>query len=131
GGVDSGGGGLLGRPEGRVPLRTRGSRGMALFEGVGATTFSPSHGTAEMADVTGGGDTVISTFPLALACRAAPAVAAALANVAGGIVVMKRGTATVSRAELRQALGLRGEPARRRHDPRRRGRPRRAAPGRG
>ncbi|PYN61612.1 MAG: sugar kinase, partial [Candidatus Rokuibacteriota bacterium] len=45
-------------------------------------------------------------FTLALASRAAPAEAAALANVAGGLVVMKRGTATVARDELRRALNL-------------------------
>ena len=87
-------------------LVTLGSRGMALFERDGATTFIPIHGTDEIADVTGAGDTVISTFTLALACRAAPAEAAALANVAGGIVVMKRGTATISHPELRGALSL-------------------------
>jgi bifunctional ADP-heptose synthase (sugar kinase/adenylyltransferase) len=87
-------------------LVTRGSRGMALFERDGATSFIPIHGTDEIADVTGAGDTVISTFSLALACGATPLAAASLANVAGGVVVMKRGTATVSPSELRQALGL-------------------------
>src|SRR5205807_97365 len=104
--VEKAGRQLLERLEARMLLVTRGSRGMALFERDGATTFIPIHGTDEIADVTGAGDTVISTFTLALACRAAPAEAAALANVAGGIVVMKRGTATVSRSELRGALGL-------------------------
>ena len=96
---------LLERLDARMLLVTRGSQGMALLERDGATTFIPIHGTDEIADVTGAGDTVISTFTLALACRAAPAEAAALANVAGGLVVMKRGTATVARDELRQALG--------------------------
>src|SRR3989475_3197901 len=104
--VEKAGRQLLERLDARMLLVTRGSRGMALFERDGATTFIPIHGTDEIADVTGAGDTVISTFTLALACRAAPAEAAALANVAGGIVVMKRGTATVSRSELRGALGL-------------------------
>src|SRR5207249_2194004 len=54
------------------------------------------------------GDTVISTFTTALASGATPFEAASLANVAGGVVVMKRGTATVSAAELRQALGETG-----------------------
>src|SRR5438128_4396389 len=108
--VEKAGRQLLERLDARMLLVTRGSRGMALFERDGATSFIPIHGTDEIADVTGAGDTVISTFTLALACRAAPADAAALANVAGGFGVMKRGTATVSRAELRQALGLRGEP---------------------
>ena len=86
-------------------LVTRGSQGMALLERDGATTFIPIHGTDEIADVTGAGDTVIATFTVALAAGAAPIEAATLANVAGGLVVMKRGTATVSPAELAQALG--------------------------
>jgi rfaE bifunctional protein kinase chain/domain len=104
--VEKAGRQLLERLDARMLLVTRGSRGMALFERDGATTFIPIHGTDEIADVTGAGDTVISIFTVALACRAAPVEAAALANVAGGIVVMKRGTATVSCAELRRALGL-------------------------
>ncbi len=99
---------LLERLDAGMLLVTRGSHGMALLERDGGTTFIPIHGTDEIADVTGAGDTVISTFTLALACRTSPAEAAALANVAGGLVVMKRGTATVSRAELRQALDLGG-----------------------
>src|SRR3989442_1708589 len=102
------------RPPGGLDRRVlplpRGGRGRALFERQGATPFTPTHGPGEIAGAGGGGHPVISPFPPPLGCRPAPAVAAALANVAGGIVVMKRGTATVSRAELRQALGLRGEP---------------------
>ncbi len=87
-------------------LVTRGSRGMALLERDGATTFIPIHGTDEIADVTGAGDTVISHVHRwrSLPGRR-PLEAATLANVAGGLVVMKRGTATVSPAELAQALG--------------------------
>ena len=51
--------------------------------------------------MTGAGDTVIATFTLALAAGARPREASLLANYAGGIVVMKRGTATVSGDELR------------------------------
>jgi rfaE bifunctional protein kinase chain/domain len=105
GAVDKAGRQLLERLDAQMLLVTRGSRGMVLLERAGGTTFIPIHGTDEIADVTGAGDTVISTFTLALACGAAPIDAAALANVAGGLVVMKRGTATVSPAELRQALG--------------------------
>jgi bifunctional ADP-heptose synthase (sugar kinase/adenylyltransferase) len=47
---------------------------------------------------------VIATYTAALAAGADPVEAAKLANYAGGIVVMKRGTATVSRAELLAAL---------------------------
>ena len=77
---------------------------MALFERGKKTTHIPIHGSDEVADVTGAGDTVISAFTLALASGGTPLQAATLANIAGGLVVMKRGTATVSRAELRAAL---------------------------
>ena len=103
-GVEKAGRQLLERLEARLLLVTRGSRGMALLERDGGSSFIPIHGTDEIADVTGAGDTVISTFTVALASGAAPVDAATLANVAGGIVVMKRGTATVSPAELAQAL---------------------------
>jgi rfaE bifunctional protein kinase chain/domain len=95
---------LLERLDARLLLVTRGSRGMALLEREGGSTFIPIHGTDEIADVTGAGDTVISAFTVALAAGATPVQAATLANVAGGIVVMKRGTATVSATELAQAL---------------------------
>lgn len=87
-------------------LVTRGSRGMSLFEAAGASHL-PVHGTDQVADVTGAGDTVIGTFALALAARATPLEAALLANYAGGIVVMKMGTATLSRDEL--ALAVRSD----------------------
>ena len=102
--VEKAGRQLLERLDTRLLLVTRGSRGMALFEREGSTTFIPIHGTDEIADVTGAGDTVIGTFTVALAAGATPVEAATLANIAGGIVVMKRGTATVSAAELAQAL---------------------------
>ena len=104
--VEKAGRQLLERLDARIVLVTRGSRGMALFERDGASSFIPIHGTDEIADVTGAGDTVISTFTLALASGATPLQAATLANVAGGIVVMKRGTATVAPSELRQAISL-------------------------
>jgi rfaE bifunctional protein kinase chain/domain len=85
-------------------LITRGSDGMALFEREQRPLHIPIHGTDEVADVTGAGDTVIATFTLALAAGATPAEASRLANYAGGIVVMKRGTATVSDSELREAI---------------------------
>ena len=85
-------------------LVTRGSRGMALFAGEGPPTLIPVHGTDQVADVTGAGDTVLAAFTLALAAGATPLEAALLANFAGGVVVMKTGTATVSSDELRQAI---------------------------
>jgi rfaE bifunctional protein kinase chain/domain len=96
---------LLERLDARLLLVTRGSRGMALLEREGSSTFLPIHGTDQIADVTGAGDTVISAFTVALAAGATAVEAATLANVAGGIVVMKRGTATVAASELTQALG--------------------------
>lgn len=106
--VEKAGRQLLERLDARLLLVTRGSRGMALLEREGGSTFIPIHGTDEIADVTGAGDTVISAFTVALAAGATPVEAATLANVAGGLVVMKRGTATVSAAELAQALGAPG-----------------------
>jgi len=85
-------------------LVTRGSRGMALFEPKRATTDVAIYGTDEIADVTGAGDTVIATLSLALAAGASFYEAARLANYAGGLVVMKRGTATVFARELSAAV---------------------------
>jgi D-glycero-beta-D-manno-heptose-7-phosphate kinase len=85
-------------------LVTRGSRGMALFEQREDPLLIPVYGTDQIADVTGAGDTVIATFTLALAAGASRADAARLANYAGGIVVMKMGTATVSAEELARAV---------------------------
>jgi D-glycero-beta-D-manno-heptose-7-phosphate kinase len=85
-------------------LVTRGSRGMALFQPKQPTIHVPIFGSDEVADVTGAGDTVIATFALALAAGGSFYEAARLANYAGGLVVMKRGTATVSDRELIEAI---------------------------
>ncbi len=85
-------------------LVTRGSRGMALFEPKRPTVHIPIYGSGEVADVTGAGDTVIATFGLALAAGASLYEAARLSNYAGGLVVKKRGTATVSAQELTDAV---------------------------
>ncbi len=85
-------------------LVTQGRFGMTLFEAEKAPSHIPIYGTDEVADVTGAGDTVIAVFTLALSCGADAGHAARLANYAGGIVVMKRGTATVTRDELRAAI---------------------------
>ncbi len=85
-------------------LVTRGSRGMALFTGGGAPVLIPVHGTDQVADVTGAGDTVLATVSLALAAGATPLEAALLANFAGGVVVMKMGTAVVTPGELAAAV---------------------------
>ena len=85
-------------------LITRGRHGMALFLPDQQTVHIPIFGTDEIADVTGAGDTVISVFTLALTVGANFYEAARLSNYAGGIVVMKRGTATLTAAELREAI---------------------------
>jgi rfaE bifunctional protein kinase chain/domain len=87
-------------------LITRGKHGMALFEPGKKTVHIPVHGTDEIADVTGAGDTVIATFTLALAAGASYEDAARLANYAGGIVVMKYGTRPITYDELRQAVAV-------------------------
>ena len=64
----------------------------------------PIFGSDQVVDVTGAGDTVIATFTASLAAGADATTAARLANLAGGLVVMKRGTATVSAKELLGAI---------------------------
>ena len=95
---------LLKRTAMEALLMTRGSRGMALFQPKQATIHIPIFGSDEVADVTGAGDTVLAAFGLALAAGASFYEAARLANYAGGLVVMKRGTATVSAAEIADAV---------------------------
>ena len=95
---------LLKRTRMKAVLITRGSRGMALFEQGKRTVHIPIFGSDQIADVTGAGDTVMAAMTLALAAGATFEEAARLANYAGGLVVMKRGTATVSAAELRRAI---------------------------
>jgi rfaE bifunctional protein kinase chain/domain len=95
---------LVKRTHANAVLITRGSRGMALFEPGRPTLHLPIFGSDQIADVTGAGDTVIATMTLALAAGGTFEEAARLANYAGGLVVMKRGTATVSADELRNAV---------------------------
>jgi len=95
---------ILARTKMQAVLITRGSRGMALFVPREPTVHIPIFGSDEIADVTGAGDTVVATLTLALAAGATFELAARLANYAGGLVVMKRGTATVSASELRDAV---------------------------
>ena len=77
---------------------------MAVFVPGQRTAHIPIFGADEVADVTGAGDTVIATTTLALAAGGSLYEAARLANCAGGLVVMKRGTAIVSAGELRHAI---------------------------
>ena len=95
---------ILQRTRMQAVIVTRGSRGMAVFEPGRKTVHIPIFGSDQIADVTGAGDTVMATLTLALAAGASIEDAARLANVAGGLVVMKRGTATIRAAELVRAL---------------------------
>jgi rfaE bifunctional protein kinase chain/domain len=85
-------------------LVTRGSHGMMLVEDERQALHIEPVGAREAVDVTGAGDTVIATYALALASGATPREAAQLANHAGGLVVMKRGTASVTAEELLNSL---------------------------
>ncbi|MEP6922903.1 MAG: PfkB family carbohydrate kinase [Pyrinomonadaceae bacterium] len=86
-------------------LVTRGADGMLLIErGAAEPLHIPVVGSLEPVDVTGAGDTVMATYALAISAGANFSQAAQLANHAGGIVVMKRGTATVTQRELLLSL---------------------------
>jgi len=88
----------------RALLVTRGGRGMMLLEDDAPPLHIAAVGAAQPVDVTGAGDTVIATFALALAAGASFSEAAHLANYAGGLVVMKRGTASVTCSELEHSI---------------------------
>lgn len=85
-------------------LVTRGREGMVLYEPHRKPAPLSIFGTDQVADVTGAGDTVIAAFTLALAAGASFLHAAMVANCAGGLVVMKSGTATVSTREIEEAI---------------------------
>ncbi|MFH0738528.1 MAG: D-glycero-beta-D-manno-heptose-7-phosphate kinase [Candidatus Omnitrophota bacterium] len=84
-------------------LVTLGEYGMQLFESSGRITHIPTV-AQEVFDVSGAGDTVISTFTLALCSGATKLEAAHIANFAAGIVVGKVGTAVTTRKELLERL---------------------------
>jgi len=94
---------LLRRLRARAVLITRGEHGMSLFEAGKPVVHIPTV-AREVYDVTGAGDTVMGALSLAVAAGADMAEAAVIANYAAGVVVGKRGTATVTRAELERAL---------------------------
>jgi rfaE bifunctional protein kinase chain/domain len=95
---------LLAETRAQCVLATRGRHGMLVLERGQRPVAIPVFGTDQVADVTGAGDTVAAAFTAALAAGTDFVQAAHLANVAGGVGVAKRGTATVSAAELRRAL---------------------------
>jgi rfaE bifunctional protein kinase chain/domain len=88
----------------RALLVTCGSNGMMLLEDGVAAVHLEAVGAREPVDVTGAGDTVMAAYTLALASDASFPDAARLANYAGGLVVMKRGTASVTREELENSV---------------------------
>jgi rfaE bifunctional protein kinase chain/domain len=79
-------------------LLTRSEEGMSLFTANGVENVKAQ--AREVFDVSGAGDTVIATMAVAMAAKWTPGQAMKLANKAGGIVVGKLGTATVSLEEL-------------------------------
>ena len=85
-------------------LVTRGNRGMSLFLKGGKTHHIPISGTDDVTDVTGAGDTVCAALTLSIAGGADFYTASRIANYAAGVVVMKRGTATLTVEELRRAI---------------------------
>jgi rfaE bifunctional protein kinase chain/domain len=85
-------------------LVTRGNKGMLLVEKDKPPMEIEVVGSNEPLDVTGAGDTVIAVYALGLASGLSYANSAKLANHAGGIVVMKKGTASVSLSELVESI---------------------------
>jgi rfaE bifunctional protein kinase chain/domain len=83
---------------------TRGKDGMAVFEEGQRPRHIAIHGSDQAVDVTGAGDTVLAAYTLSLASGASAIEAAHIANIAGSLVVMKRGTATVSSQELQREI---------------------------
>ncbi len=85
-------------------LITRGNKGMSLFLKDGKTHHIPISGTDDVTDVTGAGDMVCAALTLSLAGGTDFYTASRIANYAAGVVVMKRGTATLTTKELREAI---------------------------
>jgi rfaE bifunctional protein kinase chain/domain len=100
--VEAAGRQLLEALKARNVLLTRGAGGMALFEADGAVTHIPST-AVNVQDVSGAGDTVISTLTLALASGVGARQACMLANCAAGIVVASVGIVPITQGELAEA----------------------------
>jgi rfaE bifunctional protein kinase chain/domain len=93
----------------RALLVTRGNNGILLLEKNAPPVSLEAVGSKEPIDVTGAGDTVIAAYALGLASGLSFLDAAKVANHAGGVVVMKRRTASVSADELIGALKAEGD----------------------
>lgn len=100
----SAGGELLERLGARGVVLKRGHRGMLVFQGGEKPVSLGIHGTSQIVDGTGAGDTVLAVLALGLASGASLLDSARLASVAGGIVVMHEGAYPVRRRELQDAL---------------------------
>jgi len=85
-------------------LITRGDKGMTLFLADGSASNIPVSDHSEIFDVSGAGDTCVAVMILGLAAGVDPLTAARLSNIASGIAVRKRGTATVAQEELQAAV---------------------------
>ena len=95
---------LLRQLPGSHVLVTRGEQGMSLFEKSGEIHHQPALAT-QVFDVSGAGDTVLSTLAWTLAAGATPAQAIAVASHAAAVVVRKVGTATASPSEILAHVG--------------------------
>jgi len=96
--------GLCRRLKFRSLLVTRGNSGMLMVRPGQQAVAIPAVGPLDAVDVTGAGDTVTAAYALGLACGFDEVDAARLANHAGGLVVMKRGTAVVTADELAASI---------------------------
>jgi len=103
--LDAAGAKLLSMLQAKAVLITRSEEGMSLYQAAGGAHHVPTM-AQEVFDVTGAGDTVISTLTLALAAGASYLEASVLSNVAAGIVVAEVGVATVTAAEIEAKLAL-------------------------
>ncbi len=89
-------------------LITRSEKGMLLLE-TGLEPLFLSTQAREVFDVTGAGDTVIATLAAVIASGQDLSSAAALANIAAGLVIRKIGVATITPSEIRVAMHQRGQ----------------------
>lgn len=92
-------------------LVTCGNKGMRLYESNAEPVHLAAVGSKEPVDVTGAGDTVIAAYALGLATGFSHRQSASIANHAGGVVVMKKGTASVSAEELAESLRSASHPS--------------------
>ncbi len=95
---------LLDKTSSEMILITRGSEGMMLFEKSGKVSAIPAFNKSDVFDVTGAGDTVVSSFLLGLCAGASGKEAAFLGNLAASIVIKQFGAATTDTTELTETL---------------------------